>query len=46
MWEHMLPTLCHEQRISLHGSNEVEIGSDASSQTICKGSWSPRRHRV
>ena len=44
--EHMLSTLCHGQRVSLRGSNEAEIGADASSQPIRKGSWSPRCHRV
>ena len=46
MWEHVLSTLCHGQRVPLHGSNEAEIRSDASSQTIRLGSWRPRCHRV
>ena len=36
MREHMLSTLCHGQRVPLCGSNEAEIGSDASSETIAK----------
>ena len=46
MQEHMLSTLCRRQRVPLHGSNKAEIRSDASSQTIRKGGWSPRCHDV
>ena len=44
--EHMLSTLCHGQSVPLRGSNEAGIGNYASSQTIRKGSSSPRCHHL